>query len=91
MVLDDVSVPSLFKVNSVIDLDPSLPTYRYVPSGSNAKKSGLVPAEAEEDISEVKSPVLLTSKMDIVVLAKFATYRNLPVGSTTFATGLSKG
>ena len=88
MVFVDVRVPSLFRVNSVSDLEPSFPTYRYFPFGSNVKKTGLVPADADEPVFAVRSPVLLTSKIEIVVDAKFATYRNFPVGSTTFATGL---
>src|SRR5439155_14590613 len=81
-------VPSLFSVNSVIDLDPSFPTYMYFPLGSIVKKKGFVPAEPDAPVFGVRSPVLLTSKIEIVVDAKFATYRNFPVGSTTFATGL---
>ena len=46
-----------------------------------------MPADADEPVFAVRSPVLLTSKIEIVVDAKFATYRNFPVGSTTFATG----
>src|ERR1051326_4169378 len=90
MVLVDVRVPSLFSVNSVIDFDPSFPTYRYFPSGSKVKKAGLVPADADEPVFVVRSPVLLTSKIESAVLAKFATYRNFPVGSTTLDTGFFK-
>ena len=91
MVFVDVRVPSLFSVNSVIDLDPSFPTYMYFPLVSIVKKNGFVPAEPDVPLFGVRSPVLLMSKIEIVVDVKFATYRNFPVGSTTLATGFFNG